>query len=338
MDIPALFHESEQKICRAANLRELEEVRIALLGKKGQLTGLLRSLAELPLQERKHLGADLNGLREDIQILLAERQRTLEEEETTQGLAREGIDITLPGIPPLRGRRHVLLETVEEIEDAFLRLGFDIVEGPEVEWDYYNFEALNMPAEHPARDMWDTFYITERMLLRTHTSPVQIRCMEETPPPIRAIMPGLVARHEALDSTHMDVFFQIEGLVVDKGISFANLKGILDLFVAMIFGSERKTMFVPSYFPFTEPSAELMISCGVCGGSGCQTCGHGGGWLEVLGCGQVHPQVLRNVGIDPETFTGFAFGLGAERVAMLKYNIPDIRLFAENDLRFLEQF
>ena len=324
--------------CRKAeNLRQLEELRVRTLGKKGQLTALLRGLGDLPPLERREAGARLNHLKQSLEAILAARAEVLEEEETLRRLLAERVDITLPGIQPRLGHRHPLRRTLEGIEDIFLSLGFDIVEGPEVEWDSNNFEALNMPAEHPARDMWDTYYITERMLLRTHTSPVQIRTMKARKPPIRIIAPGITYRHEAIDATHMDIFYQVEGLVVDRGISFANLKGVLGLFVAEAFGPERITKFVPSYFPFTEPSAEMMVSCGLCGGEGCSGCGHSG-WLEIMGCGQVHPQVLRNCGIDPEEFTGFAFGMGVERIAMLRFNIPEIRLFLENDSQFLEQF
>lgn len=329
-----LRQELQEKINHASSLEELNQLKVSVLGRKGQITQLLRRLAELPMEERKALGSALNKLKEELETLFEGRTLKLEEQRIFELAQKEKLDVTLPGVRPPCGRRHPLLRAWEEIEDAFLSLGFDIVEGPEVEWEYYNFEALNIPSDHPARDMWDTFYVTNKMLLRTHTSPVQIRCMQQYKPPIRAIMPGLCYRHEAVDATHMDVFSQIEGLVVDKGVTFADLKGTLELFVSLIFGPERKTKFVPSYFPFTEPSAELMILWD-------SQVGHHGGsdtWLEVMGCGQVHPQVLRNVGLDPEIYNGFAFGLGIERIAMLKYNIPEIRLFMENDLRFLEQF
>ncbi len=335
--LPALASEIKERIRRVETKKELEDLRVELLGKKGSLTRLLRQISTVDQEERKRVGAALNRLKEEVQALLGERSSSLEKKENSRKVLEESLDITLPGIRPARGRRHVALRLKEEVEDAFLALGFDILEGPEVEWDSFNFEALNMPPEHPARDMWDTFYITSQMLLRTHTSPMQIRCMRSRNPPIRVIVPGLCYRHEAIDATHMDIFFQIEGLVVDRGVSFAELKGTLDLFARLIFGPERRSKFVPSYFPFTEPSAEMMISCGICGGGGCPSCGHSG-WLEIMGCGQVHPQVLRNVGYDAEELTGFAFGLGTERIAMLKYNIPELRLFTENDFRFLEQF
>ncbi|MGB9875024.1 MAG: phenylalanine--tRNA ligase subunit alpha [bacterium] len=329
-----LRQELQEKISLVSSLEELNQLKASVLGRKGQLTQYLRSLGELPLEQRKILGAQLNSLKVELESFFLARERELEEAMIREKLEKGRVDVTLPGIRPPLGRRHPLLQVWEEIEDAFLSLGFDIYEGPEVEWEYYNFGALNIPPDHPARDMWDTFYITDKMLLRTHTSPDQIRCMEEQRPPIKAIMPGLVYRHEAVDATHMDVFVQIEGLVVDKDTTFADLKGTLELFVSLIFGPGRKMMFVPSYFPFTEPSAELLILWD-------DEKGHnaaGGKWLEVLGCGQVHPQVLRNVGLDPQVYSGFAFGLGVERIAMLKYNIPEIRLFMENDLRFLEQF
>lgn len=330
VDPDLLRQEFQEKIRFISSLEELNQLKSNLLGRKGQLTQYLRSLAELPLEERKSWGARLNALKKEIEALFLEKERELNAARIQESLKREKIDISLPGIKRPLGRRHPLLLVWEEIEDAFLSLGFDIYEGPEVEWEYYNFDALNIPPDHPARDMWDTFYISEKMLLRTHTSPDQIRCMEERKPPIKVIVPGLVYRHEAVDATHMDVFVQVEGLVVDRDTTFADLKGTLELFVSLIFGPGQKTMFVPSYFPFTEPSAELLILW--------ENEKEGGKWLEVLGCGQVHPQVLRNVGLDPQVYSGFAFGLGVERIAMLKYNIPEIRLFMENDLRFLEQF
>jgi phenylalanyl-tRNA synthetase alpha chain len=336
-ELDSLQEQFSEDCRRATSLHELEELRVGYLGKKGQLTSLLRKLGSLPLEERKGVGSRLNSLKDIFEEALKSKERVLEEVAIANQLLSERIDITLPGIQPPCGHRHPLLRTLEGIEDIFLSLGFDLIEGPEVEWDDNNFEALNMPAEHPARDAWDTYYITDQMLLRTHTSPVQVRTMKSQKPPIRAIMPGRTYRHEAIDATHMDVFYQLEGLVVDRGISFADLKGILGLFVREAFGPERQTRFVPSYFPFTEPSAEMLVSCGVCRGAGCPSCGHSG-WLEIMGCGQVHPRVLHNCGIDPEEFTGFAFGMGAERIAMLRFNIPEIRLFLENDWPFLEQF
>jgi phenylalanyl-tRNA synthetase alpha chain len=334
IDPDHLRKEIHEKASSISTLEELFQLKSAVLGRKGKLTHYLRSLGQLPIEDRKRLGSQLNALKEELESLFIQKERELEEKKIKESLTKERVDVTLPGIKFHFGGRHPLIQVWEEIEDAFLSLGFDIYESPEVEWERYNFGALNIPPDHPARDMWDTFYITEKMLLRTHTSPGQIRCMEEQKPPIKAIMPGLCYRHEAVDATHMDVFLQIEGLVVDRDISFADLKGTLELFVSLIFGPDRKTMFVPSYFPFTEPSAELLIFWeGSKGNSS-----HGGEWLEVLGCGQVHPQVLRNVGIDPRVYSGFAFGLGVERITMLKYNIPEIRLFMENDLRFLEQF
>ena len=327
VDPDLLRQEFQEKIRFISSLEELNQLKSNLLGRKGQLTQYLRSLAELPLEERKSLGARLNALKKEVEALFLEKERELNAARIQESLSREKIDISLPGIKRPLGRRHPLLLVWEEIEDAFLSIGFDIYEGPEVEWEYYNFDALNIPPDHPARDMWDTFYISEKMLLRTHTSPDQIRCMEERKPPIKVIVPGLVYRHEAVGATHI---VQIEGLVVDRDTTFADLKGTLELFVSLIFGPGQKTMFVPSYFPFTEPSAELLIFW--------ENEKEGGKWLEVLGCGQVHPQVLRNVGLDPQVYSGFAFGLGVERIAMLKYNIPEIRLFMENDLRFLEQF
>lgn len=333
IDPDHLRKEIQEKLNSVSTLEEFFQLKAAILGRKGQLTQYLRSLGQVPLEERKKLGSQLNALKEELESIFLQKEGELEKKKVREDLEKGKVDVTLPGIKPLLGGRHPLIQVWEEIEDAFLSLGFDIYESPEVEWERYNFGALNIPPDHPARDMWDTFYITDKMLLRTHTSPGQIRCMEEQKPPIKAIMPGLVYRHEAVDATHMDVFIQIEGLVVDRDISFADLKGTLELFVSLIFGPDRKTMFVPSYFPFTEPSAELLILWDKGKGNSSN-----GEWLEVLGCGQVHPQVLRNVGLDPKIYSGFAFGLGVERITMLKYNIPEIRLFMENDLRFLEQF
>lgn len=333
IDPDHLRKEIQERLNSVSTLEEFIQLKAAILGRKGELTQYLRSLGQFPLEERKKLGSQLNALKEELESLFLLKESELEKKKVKESLEKGRVDVTLPGVKPLLGGKHPLIQVWEEIEDAFLSLGFDIYESPEVEWEKYNFGALNIPPDHPARDMWDTFYVTDKMLLRTHTSPGQIRCMEEQKPPIKAIMPGLVYRHEAVDATHMDVFIQIEGLVVDRNISFADLKGTLELFVSLIFGPERKTMFVPSYFPFTEPSAELLILWE--GGKGHSS---DGSWLEVLGCGQVHPQVLRNVGLDPKVYSGFAFGLGVERITMLKYNIPEIRLFMENDLRFLEQF
>ena len=327
-----------------ADLRELEAWRISYLGRKGSLTQILRSLPELPLEERRVVGEAANKLKAFLEENLAEKRRRLKEAEEAKLLERAKVDVTLPGYPTPLGRLHPTTQILREVCSIFASMGFEVVEGPEVEWDYYNFEALNMPQDHPARDMWSTLWIdfeTENgqrpMLLRPHTSPMQIRLMEQRKPPIRAIMPGKVYRYEATDATHESMFYQVEGLAVDKGITLANLKGTLYEFARRLFGRERRVRFRCDYFPFVEPGVEMAIDCFICGGKGCRVCG-GEGWIEILGAGMVHPKVLERVNYDPQIYTGFAFGMGLERIPMLKYGIDDIRLFYHNDLRFLEQF
>jgi phenylalanyl-tRNA synthetase alpha chain len=324
------------------NLRELEEWRVRYLGRKGSLTSVLRGLGALPLEERRTVGATANEVKAAFEIGLKEKEKTLKEQDLAIALEQARLDITLPGYPVSLGRLHPTTQIMREICDIFVSMGFQVVEGPEVEWDYYNFEALNIPKDHPARDMWATLWIDteddERsMLLRTHTSPMQIRVMEKTRPPVRVIVPGKVYRYEATDATHESMFYQIEGLAVDEGITLGDLKGTLFEFASRLFGEGRKARFRCDYFPFVEPGVEMAIDCLVCQGTGCRLCSYTG-WIEILGAGMVHPKVLRRVNYDPEVYTGFAFGMGVERIPMLRYGIEDIRLFYGNDLRFLRQF
>jgi phenylalanyl-tRNA synthetase alpha chain len=334
-----LREEGAQLVSAAAGSREkLEAVRLQLLGKKGLLTEALRGLAEVSAEDRPRLGRLANEVKAALEAALAAREAELKDKELGAQLEAERLDVTLPGRRPAFGAKHPLTRITEEIAAVFLSLGYSVVEGPEVELDYYNFTALNLPPEHSAREMWDTLYVTPEILLRTHTSPVQVHTMERlAPQPIRVIAPGRTYRRDALDATHSPVFHQIEGLVVDEGITFGDLKGTLAEFARRIFGREREIRLRPSYFPFTEPSAEVDMSCHVCGGAGCRLC-KGSGWIEISGAGSVHPNVLAMSGYDPERFTGFAFGMGVERIAMLKYGIDDIRHFLEDDLRFLSQF
>ncbi len=324
------------------DLQQLETWRIKYLGKKSPLYQILRSMGNLPEEERRNIGASANQLRDRLTSLLSEKQDTLRSQAVSK--AEEGIDVTLPGRPAPIGRLHPTTQTIREICQIFSSLGFQVAEGPEVEWDYYNFEALNIPADHPARDMWATFWLDvpdekaqRKMLLRTHTSPMQIRIMEKTRPPIRVVVPGRVFRYEATDATHESMFYQIEGLAIDKNITMADLKGALYLFARRLFGSQRKVRFRCDYFPFVEPGVEMAIDCFACNGKGCRICGSSG-WIEILGAGMVHPDVLRHVNYDPAEYSGFAFGLGVERIPMLRYGIEDIRLFYGNDFRFLKQF
>lgn len=336
--IAKIREEALARVAAATSSEELEAIRVRYLGKKGEMTLVLRGMGKLPPEERPRVGQMANNVREELEGALKERLEILSRREQAERLRAEALDVTLPGRPVARGNRHPLYQVLNEIEAVFIGLGFDVAEGPEVESDYYNFEALNLPKEHPARDMQDSFYITEDILLRTHTSPVQVRVMEARRPrlPIRIIAPGKVYRRDD-DATHSPLFHQVEGLLVDRRVTFGDLKGTLMAFLKQMFGDQVQVRFRPSYFPFTEPSAEVDMSCVMCGGSGCRVCSHTG-WLEILGCGMVHPRVLSMSGYDPEEVSGFAFGLGVERVAMLKYGIDDLRLFYENDLRFLRQF
>ena len=323
-------------ISQASTEKEISEIRLKYLGKKGSITQVLKSLGTLPESERREVGQRANQLKESTEAKIEETLLQIQERERREALEREKIDVTLPGRRIPVGKRHPLTQILDKIIDIFSRLGFEVVEGPEVELDYYNFEALNIPKGHPAREMQATFFISEDVVLRTHTSPVQVRTMEKKRPPVRVICPGAVYRCDS-DPTHSPMFHQVEGLLVDKGITFADLKGVLTVFVHQMFGKETKLRFRTSFFPFTEPSAEIDIECFICGGKGCGVCSNTG-WLEILGSGMVDPAVYKFVNYDPEEVTGFAFGMGIERIAMLKFGINDIRLFFTNDLRFLKQF
>lgn len=328
---------AKERIEQAASISALDAVRIEILGKKGKLTQLLRGMGSLPAEERPGMGRLVNSVRDEVEQLLQARGEALRDAALEERLKAESVDVTLPGRLVPRGGRHPLTLVLDDIKRIFIGLGFEVIEGPEVETDYYNFEALNEPKHHPARDMQDTFYITEDLLLRTQTSPVQIRTMEKQDPPVRMIAPGKVYRVDAADATHSPMFHQVEGLLVDEHVTFGDLKGILTLVIRELFDKDRGVRFRPSYFPFTEPSAEVDVSCFVCAGEGCRLCKYEG-WIEILGCGMVHPKVFEAVGYDPEKVTGFAFGLGLERIAMLRYGIEDMRLLYESDVRFLRQF
>ena len=316
---------------------ELEAFRVNFLGKKGKLTDILRGMGGLSAEERPIIGQLANEVRSFIECEIDLLSVRLEKTELEKKLSEEKIDVTMPGIKRAIGKKHPLTTVLDELKDIFIGMGFEIAEGPEIELDYYNFEALNIPPNHPARDTQDTFYITENVLLRTQTSPVQIRTMEQQKPPIRILAPGRVFRSDAVDATHSPVFHQIEGLVVDKGVTMGDLKGTLEVFCKKLYGDDTSVRFRPHHFPFTEPSAELDISCPACNGKGCRVC-KGEGWIEILGAGMVHPKVLKNCGIDPEIYSGFAFGIGLERIVMRRFDIDDLRSFFENDLRFLKQF
>ncbi|MGM9944442.1 MAG: phenylalanine--tRNA ligase subunit alpha [Lysinibacillus sp.] len=333
-----LEQEALAKIEAASNLKELNDVRVAYLGKKGPITDLLKGMGKLSAEERPKMGALVNTVRENLTEVLTAKMAALEEAAIQEQLEKESIDVTLPGAKVAVGNRHPLTRVIEEIEDLFVGMGYEIVEGPEVEKDYYNFEAMNLPKGHPARDMQDSFYISEEILLRTHTSPVQARTMEaKKGEPIRVICPGKVFRRDTDDATHSHQFMQIEGLVIGENIRMSDLKGTLDALAKKMFGAEREIRLRPSFFPFTEPSVEVDVSCHKCGGKGCNVCKQTG-WIEILGAGMVHPNVLEMAGYDSTKLSGFAFGIGAERIAMLKYGVDDIRHFYTNDVRFLSQF
>ncbi|MEW6573523.1 MAG: phenylalanine--tRNA ligase subunit alpha [Bacillota bacterium] len=337
-ELDNIWERAQLAITAAKSLQEIEAARVRFLGRKGELTQILRQMGSLSDEERPLIGQRANELKERVERALAERTAVLRDQAISSKLQAEAIDVTLPGHPVMVGHRHPLNLIRAEIEEIFLGLGFSIAEGPEVELDYYNFEALNLPKDHPARDMQDTFFISDEVLLRTHTSPVQVRTLERLAPnlPVKVIAPGKVYRRDD-DATHSPMFHQVEGLAVDTDIRFSDLKGILLAFAREMFGAETRMRFRPSYFPFTEPSAEVDISCFNCGGEGCRIC-KDTGWLEILGAGMVHPRVLAVSGYDPEKCRGFAFGMGIERIAMLKYGVGDLRLFFDNDLRFLSQF
>ena len=327
----------ESALKDADTLEALEEIRIKYMGKKGELTAVLKGMGKLTPEERPVIGALANEIRQNLETEIESKKKTIESRLEEEKLKSEVIDITMPGKKTNVGKLHPMTQVMNTLKEIFMGMGFSIAEGPEVEYDYYNFEALNIPKNHPARDTQDTFYIEDNIVLRTQTSPMQVRVMEKTKPPIRIIAPGRVYRSDTQDATHSPVFHQIEGLVVDKNITMADLKGTLERFVKELYGEDTRVRFRPHHFPFTEPSAEMDYSCFNCGGKGCSVC-KGEGWIEILGCGMVHPKVLENCGIDPEEYTGFAFGIGLERIAMGKFNINDLRLFFENDMRFLEQF
>ncbi|MBL1225079.1 phenylalanine--tRNA ligase subunit alpha [Enterococcus sp. BWR-S5] len=338
--LEVLKDETLLKINESSDLKELNQIRVETLGKKGPITEVLRGMKDLSPEERPVVGSFANEIRDALNQAIEEHKEVLEAEAMNASLAQETIDVTLPGEQMPRGTRHVLSQVMEEIEDIFVGMGYQIVEGYEVESDHYNFERMNLPKDHPARDMQDTFYISDEILIRTHTSPVQARTMEKhdfSKGALRMISPGKVFRRDTDDATHSHQFHQIEGLVIDKNITMGDLKGTLEVVMKKMFGEDRSIRLRPSYFPFTEPSVEVDVSCFKCGGSGCNVCKHTG-WIEILGAGMVHPDVLKMSGIDPEEYTGFAFGLGPDRVAMLRYGVNDIRSFYQNDLRFLNQF
>ncbi|MCB1790202.1 MAG: phenylalanine--tRNA ligase subunit alpha [Gammaproteobacteria bacterium] len=336
-DLDDLLSQALQALAAADGLRALDDVRVQFLGKSGLFTERLKQLGKLPADERKAAGALINGAKQTFQSALEDRKAALEAAELTSRLASERVDVTLPGRVVTEGGLHPVSRTMQRIREFFASAGFQVAEGPEIEDDFHNFEALNIPAHHPARAMHDTFYFDEHLLLRTHTSPVQIRHMQQAVPPMKVIAPGRVYRCDS-DLTHTPMFHQVEGFLVDEHVSFADLKGILNAFLHSFFErDDLEVRFRPSYFPFTEPSAEVDIQCVMCSGQGCRVCGQTG-WLEVLGCGMIHPEVFRHVGIDSEKYLGYAFGMGVERLTMLRYGVNDLRLFFENDLRFLKQF
>lgn len=328
---------AKERLEGISELSALENLRVELLGKKGELTAVLKGMGKLSAEERPAVGQLANEVRGFIENTIETKKAEFEAAIERAKIESETIDVTMPGTKVELGKKHPLTTVLDDLKDIFIGMGFSVVEGPEVELDYYNFEALNIPKDHPARDTQDTFYINENVVLRSQTSPVQIRTMEKQKPPIRMIAPGRVYRSDAVDATHSPVFHQVEGLVIDKNITMADLKGTLEVFVRKLYGDDTRLRFRPHHFQFTEPSAEVDISCFNCGGKGCRVC-KGEGWIEILGCGMVHPKVLRNCGIDPDEYSGFAFGIGLERVAMFRYDIDDMRLVYENDMRFLKQF
>ena len=335
--LEAIRQEAEAALQTCTDAKQLDAIRVQYLGKKGALTAILKQMGKLSAEERPVMGQLANAVRSDIESAITKQQAAIAEAALEQKLQSETLDITLPGKQKKIGGLHPLTIVENEIKEIFLGMGFSVADGPEVEYDYYNFEALNLPPDHPARDTQDTFYITDNILLRTQTSSVQVHVMEQQKPPIRVISPGRVFRSDAIDATHSPLFHQVEGLVVDKGITMADLKGTLELLMQRLYGDDCKIRLRPHHFPFTEPSAEVDVSCWTCGGKGCRMC-KGEGWIEVLGCGMVHPKVLEGCGIDSNVYSGFAFGLGLERIVMRRYNIQDMRLLFENDYRFLEQF
>ncbi len=335
--LKAIEAKAREELSKASDLKALDDIRVRFLGKKGEITAILKQMGKLSPEERPVIGQLANKVRADIEASITSAQESIKKHAAAKKLEAERIDVTLPGKAPRLGKAHPLNATLAEVEEVFLGMGFDIVEGPEVETDHYCFEALNMPKHHPARDTQDTFYINENVLLRTQTSSVQIRTMEERKPPIRIISPGRVYRSDAVDATHSPLFHQIEGLVIDKGITMADLKGTLELLLRRLYGEETQLRFRPHHFPYTEPSAEVDLMCFNCHGKGCSMCKQEG-YVELLGSGMVHPKVLEDCGIDPTVYSGFAFGIGLERITMGRYSINDMRLLYENDMRFLNQF
>ena len=335
--LETLVERALSSIESARSAEALEEVRVKILGRKGELTSLLRQMKQIDPDDRPAFGAMVNAARDRLQQELERRVQAMEARERARKLELDTIDVTMPGRIRPAGALHPLTQGIREVTQIFVQMGFTVVEGPEIETDFYNFEALNTPPFHPARDVQDTFYVNDSVLLRTQTSPMQVRQMERQAPPVRVVVPGKVYRRDPMDATHSPVFHQIEGLLVDKDVTFADLAGTLTQFARSFYGKDRKVRFRPHYFPFTEPSAEMDVSCALCGGQGCRVCKYEG-WIEILGSGMVHPNVLRAVGYDPEELTGFAFGMGVERIVMLRHGFDDMRLLYENDLRFLGQF
>jgi len=336
-ELEQLLKRAKNDIDQALNLKSLEDMRIKYLGKKGEVTHILKDMKSIPAEERPSMGKIVNDVRETIETLIENSKEEKKKLEIATRLKDEAIDVTMPAKQNVRGHKHPLNVALDEIKEIFMGMGFKIAEGPEVDNVYHNFDALNAPVDHPSRSLSDTFYITEDILLRTQTSPIQVRTMMTQKPPIKIIAPGRCFRNDEIDATHSPMFHQIEGLVVDKDITMADLKGTLDMFAKRLFGSQTRTKFRPHYFPFTEPSGEMDVTCFKCGGEGCRFCS-GSGWIEILGCGMVHPNVLRECGIDPDVYNGFAFGMGLDRITMLKYEIDDIRILFENDIRFIKQF
>lgn len=332
-----LLNFATEEIKASKNLKDLEDLRVKYLGKKGEVTTVLKNMKDLSQEERPLIGKIANDVREAIEALLESIKEEKKTTEIESQLEKESIDVTMPSKGQIRGHKHPINVALDEIFEIFLGMGFKIAEGPEIETVYHNFDALNAPIDHPSRGLSDTFYITEELLLRTQTSPIQVRTMKNQKPPIKIIAPGRCFRNDEIDATHSPMFHQIEGLVIDKDITMADLKGTLDMFAKRLFGSQTKTKFRPHYFPFTEPSGEVDVSCFKCGGDGCRFC-KGSGWIEILGCGMVHPNVLEECGIDSTIYNGFAFGMGLDRITMLKYEIDDIRVLFENDIRFIKQF
>lgn len=335
--LQAIADEAMAMMEKVQDIKSLEEIRVLFLGKKGKLTGILKGMGALSAEERPIVGQIANDVRNKLEEAILQTKTRLAKKEQDEKIARETIDVSMPGTAFPRGRRHPLTLVLDEIKEVFIGMGYEIAEGPEVELDYYNFEALNLPKNHPARDTQDSFYINEKVVLRSQTSPVQVRVMEQTKPPIKIICPGRVYRSDPVDATHSPIFHQVEGLVVDIGVTMGDLIGTLQLFAKNLFGENTKIRLRPHHFPFTEPSAEVDVSCWACGGKGCRVCKNDG-WIEILGAGMVHPKVLENCGIDSSIYSGFAFGLGVERTAMGRFNIDDLRLLYENDIRFLKQF